>query len=167
MVHCQGLLLGLRPSPIVFFFSLQAKLTAFKKIIGHLLYLVGLMTWKYSGIRVFNLKLIIWIKSSYLFKQSALRPILSSSCKVCLWLAELCVCLCGCLSPPHAIFFEASHLWKYRYIVTLGGLSSFLKIQVYSDIMNIWISYHLSHWPSDHMIRSRPLIGRPPTTQPL
>ena len=33
-----------------------------------------------------------------------------------------------------------------------------------------WVHFFFeaSHWPSDHMIRSRPLIGQPPSlTQPL
>ena len=56
----------------------------------------------------------------HIFKESALRPILSISRDV-----RVSVCLCVCPLPMR-FFFEASH------------------------------------WPSDYMIRSRPLIGRPP-----
>ena len=84
-----------------------------------------------------------------IFKQLALTPILSQSRNVslCIYVPFSCnfhqlgrlgrvglvvamsVC-CRCLSPSHAIFFEASH------------------------------------WPCDHMISSRPLIGQPSPPPP-
>ena len=72
---------------------------------------------RYNNISSPNAVVSVYIR---VFKESALRPILSSSCDVSLY-----ICVYICMSPPHAIFFEASH------------------------------------WSSDHMIRSRPLIGQP------
>ena len=75
------------------------------------------LTWEKKS-KLYSLSHIQILWYFYIFTESALGPLRSSSRDVCLHVG---------MSPPHAIYFKASH------------------------------------WPSDHMISSRPVIGQPST----